>query len=613
MMSQGLGDEAPDTPVAFGRYTLFERLAVGGMAEVFRAKITAPHGFEKVLVIKRILPHLAQDPSFVEMFIDEAKLTARLAHPKIVQLLDFGQVRGHYFTALEYVDGFDALALLRMAAQKRVHVPPPIAVYIVSEILEALDYAHNACDMDGRAMQIVHRDISPSNIFISNRGDVKLGDFGIALARPAPSPSPSVRREPTTRSGTLKGKYGYMSPEQVVGYPVDARSDLFAIGIVLAELLTGRRLFTGTNDLDVLLKVRDVELERLDRYGANIPAPLNRLLRRALERKPRDRYQTAAALRDDLGEYLRANAERVGAPDLRAFAALIHGDGVVPGRSAGGRNGSVAGPRSTARLGPPGTAAEVTSLSRPTTQTDVDRFASAAPARPPDTAGDLTVISPTRLTSSLALANETGLLCLERADKKKEISFVSGSLQSARSNDPDDRLGELLVRRGHLSAADRDFALSMLPHHGGKLGDALVAFGMTTARDVGRMLLEQQRGRVLDVLSWAEGSFAFYRGEGTGPGLDPFEVLGAGAAAMDTAIIERRFASSLELRPIATRRSRLTPEAFRIGPTPREVLAMIDGTRSLGDWLAGAASERQRAILLRTLYLLIESDLVELA
>src|SRR5678815_3117102 len=155
--------------------------------------------------------------------------------PKIVQVLDFGEVRGQFFTALEYIDGFDGLGLLRVAAQKRVHVPRALAVFVVIEVLEALEYAHNARDMEGKPMQLVHRDISPSNIFISKRGDVKLGDFGIAHAR---------ERESKTQAGTLKGKYGYMSPEQVVGAPLDGRSDLFALGIVLAEMLMGRRLFT---------------------------------------------------------------------------------------------------------------------------------------------------------------------------------------------------------------------------------------------------------------------------------------------------------------------------------------------------------------------------------
>ena len=174
---------AVNLPSQFGRYTLLERLAVGGMAEVFRAKISSSHGFEKVLVIKRILPHLAADATFVAMFIDEAKLTAQLTHPKIVQILDFGDVAGQYFIALEYVDGSDALGLLRTSAQRRLHIPRHLSVFIISEVLEALDYAHNARDMEGKGMHIVHRDISPSNIFLSKRGDVKLGDFGIAHAQ----------------------------------------------------------------------------------------------------------------------------------------------------------------------------------------------------------------------------------------------------------------------------------------------------------------------------------------------------------------------------------------------------------------------------------------------
>ena len=285
------------------------------MAEVFRAKITSSHGFEKILVIKRILPHLAADPSFVAMFIDEAKLTAQLTHPKIVQILDFGEVDGQYFIALEFIDGIDALGLLRIAAQKRVHIPRTLAVFIVSEVLDALDYAHNARDMDGKSMQIVHRDISPSNIFISRRGDVKLGDFGIAHAQ---------RRESKTQAGTLKGKYGYMSPEQVVGRPIDARSDLFAVGVVLAELLTGRRLFTAPNDLDVLLMVRDVQLDRLDKYGADMPPRAGpHRPPGAAEGPAPSASQTAAELRDELSDYLFAAGQRVGPSDLRAFTGTL--------------------------------------------------------------------------------------------------------------------------------------------------------------------------------------------------------------------------------------------------------------------------------------------------
>src|SRR6478609_2834067 len=237
-------------PAQFGRFLLLERIAVGGMAEVFKAKISSSHGFEKVLVIKRILPHLAADEAFVSMFIDEANVTAQLTHQKIVQILDFGDVAGQYFIALELIDGFDALQLLRACAQKRVRIPQHLVAFIIGEVLDALDYAHTARDdIEDKPLNIVHRDVSPSNVFISKRGEVKLGDFGIARAH---------RRESKTEAGTFKGKYGYMSPEQVTGKALDARSDLFSVGVVMAAMLMGRRLFVAGADLDVLLMIRDL-------------------------------------------------------------------------------------------------------------------------------------------------------------------------------------------------------------------------------------------------------------------------------------------------------------------------------------------------------------------
>ena len=589
----------PDEPTAFGRYTLLERLALGGMAEVFRAKISSSHGFEKILVIKRILPHLAADPNFVAMFIDEAKLTAQLTHPKIVQILDFGEVRGQYFTALEFVDGFDALGLLRTAAQKRVQIPRTLSVFVISEVLEALDYAHNARDMDGKPMQIVHRDISPSNIFISKRGDVKLGDFGIAHAQ---------RRESKTQAGTLKGKYGYMSPEQVVGRPIDARSDLFAVGVVLAELLTGRRLFTAPADLDVLLKVRDVRLDRLDKYGADLPPSLDRIVRRALKKNPRDRYQTAAELREALVDYLFETSQRVGPTELRFFttalfdtsadaaaklsqvarparerrarrsprarparpptkAAPAARDSDDPpadrGRPSAARSrpafrtscptrpprpkpsrpqapgnwpseeAASDRPRPASRRSPRRTRCRrrpATPGARPRTHSDVGRFVSGAPKRPPDSAGDVSIITPMRLLCDLALADETGLLI--RAGRRAERDLPRRRRPRVRQlEQPRRTLRRVPGRPRVLGPNDLDLALSMLPHYNGKLGDTLVALGLLRPLDVFRLLSEQVRDRVIDIFAWTEGTFAFYRGvtnrqENFPLGLDTFEILG---------------------------------------------------------------------------------------
>jgi serine/threonine protein kinase len=682
-------EAAPAGPVAFGRYTLLERLAVGGMAEVFRAKITSSHGFEKILVVKRILPHLAADPGFVAMFIDEAKLTAQLTHPKIVQILDFGEVNGQYFTALEFIDGFDALGLLRTAAQKRVRLPPQLAVFIVDEMLEALDYAHNARDMEGKPMQIVHRDISPSNIFISKRGDVKLGDFGIAHAK---------QRESKTQAGTLKGKYGYMSPEQVVGRPIDNRSDLFAVGVVLAELLTGRRLFSAPADLDVLLKVRDVRLDRLDKYGTEIPPALDRIVRRALKKDPAERPQSASELHDELSDYLFSVGQRVGPPDLRVFTGmLLDADpetaarllqsvrradkarpvaaepqvappapaATVPAASenTGNDESSVAVTAAmpaaqaaavtaaSASASPTGaahaeeveeswheqdehsSARRFTPVSRPGqsagshartgirpaghTKSDVGRFVSAAPKRPPDSGGEISVITPMRFFCDLALGNETGLLRFELHGAEKEIFLVGGAPESVSSSDAGERFGEYLVGRGVLGPADLELALSMLPHYNGKLGDTFVALGMLRPLDVFRLLSEQVRDRVIDVFAWSEGTFAFYRGvanrQDSFPlGLDTFEILGAGVVSMPARLLERRFEPLGDLRPVATSRSRVDPVAFKIGPTPREVLDMLDGERTVRAWLDQFGDPDERLTFLRALYLLVETDLAEL-
>jgi len=293
-----------DFPIGFGRYQLVERLAVGGMAELFVAAAPGEHGFQKTVVIKRLLPHLVDDETYNAMFIDEAKLTARLVHPKIAQTFELGKVDDALFIAMEYVDGIDVLALLREFAARRRRVKPQLAAWIAHEVLDALDYAHNEVGEDGARLGIVHRDISPSNVLMSVRGDIKLVDFGIARQQ-------DPERAHKSKSGTLKGKYGYMSPEQVIEQNLDARSDLFSIGVVFAELLTGRRLFAAANELDVLLMVRDARLTRFDKYGADVEPGLADIVRKALKKSVEERWQSAAQFRDAVAEWLFENRHRM--------------------------------------------------------------------------------------------------------------------------------------------------------------------------------------------------------------------------------------------------------------------------------------------------------------
>jgi serine/threonine-protein kinase len=302
-----------DFPIGFGRYQLVERLAVGGMAELFVAAAPGEHGFQKKVVIKRLLPHLVDDETYNAMFIDEAKLTARLVHPKIAQTFELGKVDDALFIAMEFVDGIDVLALLREFASRRRRVDPQLAAWIAHEVLDALDYAHNLIGEDGNRLNIVHRDISPSNVLMSVRGDIKLVDFGIARQQ-------DPDRAHKSKSGTLKGKYGYMSPEQVIEQSLDARSDLFSVGVVLAELLTGRRLFAATNELDVLLMVRDAKLTRFDKYGADVEPDLSEIVRKALRKQVEERWQSAAQFRDVLAEWLFEHRHRM---TSRAVADVV--------------------------------------------------------------------------------------------------------------------------------------------------------------------------------------------------------------------------------------------------------------------------------------------------
>jgi serine/threonine protein kinase len=769
------GEVEEALPRRFGRYTLVERLAAGGMAEVFKAKILSHHGFEKLLVIKRILPHLAKDKNFVSMFIDEAKLTAQLSHPKIVQVTDFGDVDGQYFIALEYVDGFDALALLRTSAQKQVRLPIPISVFIVMELLDALDSAHNAADRSGKGMRLVHRDISPSNVFISRRGDVKLGDFGIAHAQ---------ERESKTQAGTLKGKYGYMSPEQVVGAKLDGRSDLFAVGIVLAEMLMGRRLFTAPTDLDVLLMVRDGRLERLDKYCKDLPQDLDRITRTALKKRLGDRYQTAAAFRDDLGDFLFRLGFRVRSSDIGAIAndyfdptpeglarlkENVKKWDVTPERrarvsSGAGRTTSSDGtvtttpaqprkipdkvdsvstpvtgrnraPTVTPQVPPPKSHPEVPAttaaedmdvvidddigeiaismggpssrpssgaasmkgldtlnraLEKPLALVDLDRYETPNPtpgpllrgpgdtgplpynapppshgnapsgpyhpgssgainlgtpfgspfptppptspgafpsgpatdlsreiatgARQPDKAGDVSILSPMRVFADLAATGETGLLRFELAPHVKEVYLVRGAPESINSSLKSERFGEYLVSRGFLTQSNLDAAVASLPRFSGKLGDTLVGMGLMRPLDVFRLLSQQVRERVMEIFAWVQGYFSFYRGmrnpqEAFPLGLDTFEILGAGLLTLPFEFLERRFGPLLDYRPRVNPYGRIQPEAFRLGPTPREVLSFLDGSRTLREWMARFTTPSELLTFLRTLYLLLESDL----
>lgn len=274
-------------PIRFGKYLLLDKIGTGGMAELFLAKQTGLSGFEKSVAIKRILPHLTQGSEFIAMFINEAKLAALLTHQNIVQIYDLGNVDQCHYIAMEYIMGKDLRTVINHGKSKSIPLSIGDALLIVSKICSALDYAHRKKDLNGNDLHLVHRDISPQNILVSYEGEVKLVDFGIAKA---------AMGGQETKTGVLKGKLAYMSPEQAWGKPVDGRTDLFALGIVLYEAVTGERLFTGNDEISILEKVRKAEVPPPTQLNPAIPPELEAILKKAMAKEPEDRYQTASEM-----------------------------------------------------------------------------------------------------------------------------------------------------------------------------------------------------------------------------------------------------------------------------------------------------------------------------
>lgn len=279
-------------PRIFGPYTLLRRLAVGGMAEIYVASTHGLGGFEKLAAIKLVHPHLAADPQFVRMLVEEAKILVLLTHANIAQVFDLGCIDGTYYIAMEFVDGLDVHGLQTTAQRAGQPLPIPVCAYIMAEMLNGLDYAHRKRDSSGRPLNIVHRDISPQNVVVSQAGEVKLVDFGIAK---------SNRQSEGTEAGIIKGKYFYMSPEQAWGDPTDRRSDVFSSGILLFEMLTGHMLYTGKSVPELIGNVRRAEVPRPTSFRRDIPTQLEEVVLCALQREPGARFQSAI----DMGEALR--------------------------------------------------------------------------------------------------------------------------------------------------------------------------------------------------------------------------------------------------------------------------------------------------------------------
>jgi serine/threonine protein kinase len=489
---------APESQRArIGPYALGERLGLGGMAEVFVAYRAGPHGFAKKVAVKRILPQLAQDQRFVAMFCDEARICAQLCHPNIVQVVDFGESNGELFMAMEFVDGVSLARLLRWVSSRRERFPLSAALYVAHEVLSGLAFAHEACDELGRPLGIVHRDVSPGNVLIGRAGDVKLADFGIVR-------SAFVDRR--TYPGELKGKVGYMSPEQVMGTEVDQRSDLFTAGIILSEMLLARPMFTGQNEFEILTKINEADLGVLDKYGADLPPGLLTALRRAMAVRPADRFQSAREFSDAVRDVAKAFGLSLSDSEFLPWLSSL---GILPSRS--GTHEVTALPRQR----PAPKRLEATTLPPPTAPT--------RPARSSPRIGEpLTKLADWRrkldrfelpgILYGLAFRKETGLLVCRAEHGETRLFLVAGQLAGVVATARRDLLGERLVRSGRLTRAELEGALREAVTTRRTLGDVLLAHGRISRGGLLSELVAQAEDRVLDLVSWTRGQLYFTSG-----------------------------------------------------------------------------------------------------
>lgn len=605
---------APGTRI--GSYEVIDRIAVGGMAEVFRARALEGGVGERIVVLKRMLPSVAAESDGPAMFQEEARLGSRVRHPNVVKLLDHVDADGQPYLVFEYVPGCDLWRLSRWLIRQGERMDVQIALHITRQLLSGLQAVHDATDEHGDPMGIVHQDVSPSNLLLSIHGDVKLGDFGIARSK--------LRNARPSVSSRAKGKLGYLAPEQVTGGATGPQTDVFAAGVLCAELLMGRPLFSGGSELAILLAIRDANIRPF--LDLPLPEDLKQVIARALARQPEERLPSARSFANVLGRFvqrsraelraelahlvqrasgmeiegqltppvdledldtadLQQNATPIttdlpqqvysieGAEESYSFAELV--EAITTGRVGPEDRVSIDG-------APPEPIREHSSLARylpMSTQTPITQDARVA--QEPDIRRNMGASGIVTAFAETALRRETGLWLCQHGGVRKEIYVQDGKPQYVGSNVASEMLGEFLVARGVLSRGELDMALAVLPRFEGRLGDTLVGLGLVEPVDLFQHIETQVREKLLDLFLWKSGTAEFYRGVAPPPSgfpldLDPWTILDEG--------VERRLQAGLEEARFAqhvassVQRVRQLPTFVSEGELPAELRALLTMT-----------------------------------
>ncbi len=536
-------------PARFGRYVLLSHLGRGGMADIFRGVALGAGGFAKPVVVKRVLPEAIQQESAVKMFIEEARLSALLQHMNIAQIFDFGEQRGEYFIAMEFIHGRDLHDLLRRVSTRGQGIPVHVACYIAMEVLKGLDYAHRARSAAGEPLHLVHRDVNPTNILLSFEGEVKLLDFGVAL----------VGNADTTNN--VRGKPGYIPPEQLARKKADGRGDIFALGITLYEMLARRPAFKPGPMMDVLkqtvaLKARPLRLQDASPF---LPEPLCAVVNRCILANPDERFQTAADALDALDEFLLSAGLRVSQRDLAALMANTYEPEVrtppvqppIPQELLTQEAPAAVAPSTapTFAVREPGGGLALSKLGEDDVQllfaagklspkaqvsqaggpflppSAFPRFSAAAAsaqerlearltkAPPPRYAGNLTLAPALRVMARLMLSKATGRLHFADNHAHKELFLKAGQVIAVRSSVAADRFGPFLLNTGKLTAEQWHRAVESTRPFSGRLMDALLASRVLSPAELAEWSREHRRTVALGLLGWTRGRYAFFEHE----------------------------------------------------------------------------------------------------